>query len=100
MINSAYAMAASPVDDRSLILATGKKGPHVVVSVRDVGPGIDPAHLDRMFEPFFTTRSEGMGMGLAVCRAIVDDHGGRIRAENNPGRGAAFTFELPAVENG
>jgi C4-dicarboxylate-specific signal transduction histidine kinase len=68
--------------------------------VRDVGPGIDPAHLDRMFEPFFTTRSEGMGMGLAVCRAIVDDHGGRIRAENHPDRGAAFTFELPAVENG
>jgi C4-dicarboxylate-specific signal transduction histidine kinase len=100
MINSAYAMAANPVDDRRLILATGTKGPNVVVSVRDVGPGIDPAHLDRMFEPFFTTRSEGMGMGLAVCRAIVDDHGGRIRAENHPDRGAAFTFELPAVENG
>jgi signal transduction histidine kinase len=100
MINSAYAMASNRGDDRRMILTTGTTGPNVIVSVRDVGSGIDPDQLDHLFEPFFTTRSEGMGMGLAVCRTIVEDHGGRIRAENNPDRGATFTLELPAVENG
>jgi C4-dicarboxylate-specific signal transduction histidine kinase len=100
MINSAYAMASNRGDDRRMILTTGTTGPNVIVSVRDVGSGIDPDQLDHLFEPFFTTRSEGMGMGLAVCQTIVEDHGGRIRAENNPDRGATFTLELPAVENG
>jgi hypothetical protein len=72
----------------------------MVVSIRDVGPGIDPEHIEKLFTPLFTTRPKGMGMGLAVCRRIVEDLGGAIRAENHPDRGAVFTIELPAVDNG
>jgi signal transduction histidine kinase len=99
MINAAQAMASNRGDDRRLVLATRNKGHHVIVSVRDVGPGIEPDHLDKLFEPLFTTRSKGMGMGLAVCRGIVEDLGGSIRAGNNPDRGAVFTIQLPAVNN-
>jgi len=100
MINAAQAMAANRGGDRRLVLATRREGQHVVVSVRDVGPGIDPDHLDKLFTPLFTTRPEGMGMGLAVCRRIVEALGGTIRAENHPDRGAVFIIELPAVDNG
>jgi len=100
MINAAQAMASTLEDDRRLILATRREGPNVVVSVRDAGPGIDSVHMERLFEPLFTTRSEGMGMGLAVCRSIVEDHGGRIWGMNNPARGATFTIELPAAHHG
>jgi signal transduction histidine kinase len=68
------------------------------VEVRDQGPGIsDP---DRIFEPFYTTKADGMGMGLAICRSIIEGHGGRVRAENPAGGGAAVAFILPvqAVE--
>jgi len=100
MINAAQAMITNRGDECRLVLATRKKDHYVVLSVRDVGPGIDPDHLDKLFEPLFTTRQEGMGMGLAVCRGIVEDLGGQIRAENNPNRGAIFTIELPAVNDG
>jgi signal transduction histidine kinase len=100
MINAAQAMASNRGDDRRILIAARKDGPNVAVSVRDVGPGVDPDHHGQLFEPLFTTRSGGMGMGLAVCRRIVEDIGGRIRAENNPDRGATFTIELPAVTNG
>jgi signal transduction histidine kinase len=100
MINAAQAMAANRGADRRLVLETRRRGPNVVVSVRDVGPGIEPAHIDKLFTPLFTTRPEGMGMGLAVCRRIVEDLGGTIRAENHPDRGAVFIIELPAVDNG
>lgn len=100
MINAAQAMASNAGGDRRLILATRQKGSQVVVTVRDVGPGIDPDHIDKLFEPLFTTRLEGMGMGLSVCRRIVEDLGGRVRAENHPERGAIFIVELPAVDNG
>jgi C4-dicarboxylate-specific signal transduction histidine kinase len=100
MINAAQAMAANRGDNRHMVLATRRKGQDVVLTVRDTGPGIDPGHLDKLFEPLFTTRREGMGMGLAVCRGIVGDMGGSIRAENNPDRGAVFIIELPAVNDG
>jgi signal transduction histidine kinase len=100
MINAVQAIAANRSDDRRLVLATRRNGQDVVLSVRDTGPGIDPGHLEKLFEPLFTTRPEGMGMGLAVCRGIVGDMGGSIRAENHPDRGAVFTIELPAVNDG
>lgn len=100
MINAAQAMAANRGADRRLVLETRRRGPNVVVGVRDVGPGIDPDHIDKLFTPLFTTRPEGMGMGLAVCRRIVEDLGGTILAENHPDRGAVFIIELPAVDNG
>jgi len=67
----------------------------VWVAVRDAGPGIPPDQLDRVFEPFFSTKSGGMGMGLAIARSIVEGHGGRIIVENNPWGGAHFAFTIP-----
>ncbi|MGA9724168.1 MAG: ATP-binding protein [Candidatus Binatus sp.] len=68
------------------------------ISVSDNGAGIDPAVATRLFEPFVTTKSEGMGLGLLVTRSIVESHGGRIWATPNPDRGATFTFTLPVAE--
>jgi len=64
--------------------------------VRDSGPGIDPGHLERVFEPFYTTKTSGMGMGLSICRSIIAAHGGRLWAEANGPRGTIFQFTLPA----
>ena len=68
----------------------------VLVAVRDSGPGIDPEHLDLVFKPFHTTKPSGIGMGLSICRSIIDAHGGRLWAEANRPRGAIFQFTLPA----
>jgi signal transduction histidine kinase len=68
----------------------------VLVSVRDSGPGLPPATIENLFDAFYTTKSGGMGMGLAICRSIIDAHGGRILAEANEPRGAVFRFILPA----
>jgi signal transduction histidine kinase len=66
--------------------------------VSDTGPGIDPAHVSRVFDPFFTTRDEGTGLGLAIVHAIVEAHHGRVEIETHAGRGSTFTFVLPAEE--
>ena len=70
----------------------------VLVAVRDFGPGIDPEHIKGVFEAFYTTKSRGMGMGLSICRSIIDAHGGRLWAEANESRGAVFQFTLPSHE--
>lgn len=70
---------------------------YVIVSVQDSGTGIDLQHADRLFEPFFTTKPEGMGVGLSICRSIIDAHGGRVWAENNAGYGATFLFTIPVI---
>ena len=67
----------------------------VRVTVRDSGSGVDPDVLDHIFDAFHTTKPGGLGMGLAIARSIVEAHGGRLRAENNPDAGASFTFALP-----
>jgi C4-dicarboxylate-specific signal transduction histidine kinase len=100
LLNAAQAMASNRGDDRQVVITTRVIGPNVVVSVRDIGTGIESDRFDRLFEALYTTKAKGMGMGLAVCRSIVENHGGRIRAENNPDRGATFTIELLAVTNG
>ncbi|MBI2932047.1 MAG: PAS domain-containing protein [Planctomycetes bacterium] len=79
--------------------ATAPEGPSrdgVLVEFEDNGPGISPEHLGRGVDPFFTTKPKGTGMGLAIARKIVDEHGGTIIAENMPGRGAKFRVWLPA----
>jgi signal transduction histidine kinase len=68
--------------------------------VRDSGPGIDPSHLERVFDAFYTTKSSGMGMGLSICRSIIAAHGGRLWAEANEPCGTIFQFTLPAVQVG
>jgi two-component system sensor kinase FixL len=99
--NGCDAMDERSSEDRVLLLrAARQNGDLVQVSVADNGSGIDPAELERMFEPFVTTKSTGLGLGLAVCRTIVGAHGGRIWATNNADRGAAFHFTLPAIGTG
>jgi len=75
-----------PPDSRALIDAK---------VVRDSGPGIDPAHFERVFDAFYTTKPEGLGMGLSICRSIINAHGGRLWAEANEPRGTVFQFTLP-----
>ena len=68
----------------------------VCVAVRDTGPGLRPESLPRLFEPFYTTKPDGMGMGLSICRSIIEAHGGRLWATRCEPRGALFQFTIPA----
>jgi signal transduction histidine kinase len=96
VLNAAEAMRETASDPRRLNVVTSKKDDlYAEVSIRDTGPGIDKTVADRLFEPFYTTKSGGMGMGLAISRDIVKSLRGEIRAVNNPDRGAAFTFTVP-----
>jgi signal transduction histidine kinase len=70
----------------------------VAVSVTDSGPGIKPEHLNRVFEPLFSTRTVGIGLGLSVCQALVEANQGTIEVQSEPGKGATFTFSLPVAE--
>lgn len=70
---------------------------YVVVTIQDNGPGIAPQDLERVFDAFFTTKEKGMGMGLAICRSIIDAHGGMLRAFSGRSRGAVFVFTLPVM---
>ena len=76
------------------------KGDCVRLSVQDTGVGIDPSHMDKLFEAFFTTKSAGMGMGLSVSRSIIESHHGRLWATPNDGPGATFSFSLPCKPDG
>jgi len=80
--------------------SAGTVGPHVLVTVRDTGPGLEPLALERLFDAFFTTKPQGLGMGLAISRSIIQAHGGRLWAGANVPRGAVFSFALPIREAG
>jgi PAS domain S-box-containing protein len=96
LLNACEAMGSSDVGARNLSISTEQNHTGVLVAVRDSGPGIYPAHLQRIFDAFYTTKSSGVGMGLSICRSIVAAHGGRLWAEANKPRGAVFQFTLPA----
>lgn len=82
---------------RELLIASRSEAPgEVVVAVKDAGVGFSPEGAERVFEPFYTTKAEGLGMGLAICRSIVEAHGGRLWASASEPRGAVFQFTLPA----
>lgn len=101
VLNAVQAMSDGTPAMRELRISTQANSANgVLVSVRDSGPGIGPESLDRLFDPFYTTKSAGMGMGLAICRSIVEEHGGRIWATANIPRGAAFHFALPSAAKG
>jgi signal transduction histidine kinase len=81
---------------RELLISTGGNASNgVLVSFRDSGPGLDPKSLDRLFEALYTTKAQGMGLGLAICRSIIEAHGGRMWAGANEPRGAIFQFTVP-----
>ncbi len=96
-INAIQAMAHVAQDQRLLTIGTRASEGRIQVVVNDAGPGIDDAHLPKLFDSFFTTKSNGMGMGLAICRSILEAHGGAIEAGNIEGGGARFAFLLPAA---
>jgi signal transduction histidine kinase len=78
---------------QQLELRTEQTEDYVIFSVTDQGQGIK--ELDKLFQAFYTTKTEGMGLGLAICRTVIENHGGKIWAENNPQGGASFHFRLP-----
>jgi PAS domain S-box-containing protein len=98
ILNAAEAMGSVEAGVRELSISTEQDQTGVRVAVSDSGPGIDPAQLDRVFEAFYTTKSSGTGMGLSICRSIIDAHGGKLWAEANEPRGALFQFTLPGAE--
>jgi PAS domain S-box-containing protein len=100
ILNAVEAMGSVEANPRDLLISTEQDQTGVLVAVRDSGPGIDPSHLDRVFDTFYTTKSSGTGMGLSICRSIIDTHGGRLWAEANEPRGTIFQFTLPAVHMG
>jgi signal transduction histidine kinase len=96
VVNACDAMADNKTGDRGLTIATSSddKG-FAQVSVNDRGSGIPDSVRERMFQPFVTTKSAGIGLGLSICRSIIEAHGGRLWAANNPDRGATFSVALP-----
>jgi len=97
LFNAMDAMRETPATQRIILVTTSNDPPHRVrVSVRDRGHGIAEARIDRIFESFFTTKSDGMGLGLSIARSLVAANEGRIWADNNPDVGATFSFTLPA----
>jgi signal transduction histidine kinase len=97
VLNAVDAMSTVIDRPRTLRISSVHQEPgSVLVSIVDAGSGLDPAHQDRIFEPFFTTKGHGMGMGLMICRSIVEAHGGRLWMTPNEPHGTIFQFTLPA----
>jgi len=96
IINAVEAMGGVRDGPRELLISTGQAEPGgVLVAVRDSGPGLAPATLEHLFEAFYTTKTTGLGMGLSICRSIIEAHGGRLWAEANEPQGAIFRFLTP-----
>lgn len=93
--NALEAADRLPLD---VTIATVDQGSFVEIAVSDSGPGIEPALLPTVFDSFVTTRAEGTGIGLSICKAIVEAHGGRIAVDNGPAGGARFSFTLPRID--
>jgi signal transduction histidine kinase len=95
--NAIQSMSGVEDGNRELHISTASIEPEgVCVVVRDTGPGLRSQSLPRLFEPFYTTKPDGMGMGLSICRSIVEAHGGRLWATSCEPRGALFQFRVPA----
>jgi C4-dicarboxylate-specific signal transduction histidine kinase len=98
IINAVQAMSGITDGIRELRISTGSTKEEVRVAVRDTGPGLSASNFQLPFEPFYTTKPSGMGMGLSICRAIVEEHGGRLWAGANEPQGALFQFALPPTD--
>jgi C4-dicarboxylate-specific signal transduction histidine kinase len=97
VINAADAMRAVSAHARVLEIRTARDNRHISVLVHDSGPGLTEASVRRIFTPFFTTKPDGMGVGLAISRSIVEAHGGHLNLKSNSGDGATFELELPVA---
>lgn len=95
IVNAADAMNSVTDRRRILRVASERQGSNAILSVQDTGPGITPEHLEKIFEPMFTTKGAGMGMGLWICRAIVESYGGQLKAWSRINRGSIFQIMLP-----
>src|SRR6201997_5170129 len=96
ILNAIDTMSLTDDGPRELTISTTmNESGAVVVTACDSGPGIAPGNIERLFEPFYTTKTSGMGMGLSICRSIIQAHGGRLWASANEPRGAIFQFTVP-----
>jgi len=98
IVNALEAMGADDEGPKELLISTGKAEPSgALVAVQDSGPGLEALMLERVFESFYTTKPTGFGLGLSICRSIIEAHGGRLWASKNRRRGATFQFTLPGA---
>jgi signal transduction histidine kinase len=95
--NALEAMTETPAPARKLAVSSQVEGGYVCVKVSDSGTGMDETTLENIFDPFFTTKSTGIGMGLAICRSIMEAHGGTLEASSEPGHGSTLTFSIPVA---
>jgi signal transduction histidine kinase len=97
LINAVEAMSGMSEGLRELLISTAKTDSEgVLVAVEDSGPGLATEDLERTFEAFYTTKPDGLGMGLSICRSIIEAHGGQMWAAANVPQGAVFQFTIPA----
>jgi signal transduction histidine kinase len=100
IINAVEAMSGMREGARELLIVTEKAESNgALVAVRDSGPGLDLKSVDRLFEAFYTTKVQGMGIGLTICRSIIEAHGGQMWAGANEPRGAVFQFTVPLEQD-
>ena len=99
MLNAFSAISGTGLDGaRRVVVRTNSiDESNVLVEVQDSGTGIAAEELESIFDPFITSKPEGLGMGLSICRSIIERHGGKISAANNPDRGAKFSISLPVT---
>jgi signal transduction histidine kinase len=96
IVNAVESMSTLTEGPRELKISSARDAPDsVLIAVRDSGPGLTPEDFERAFQAFHTTKPDGMGLGLSICRSIVEAHGGRLWATANAPRGAIFQFTLP-----
>lgn len=96
--NATAAMERNEPSNKHLEITLQVSKDHAVVTVRDSGPGFDPAIKEKLFKPFVSTKRDGFGIGLTLCKSLIEKHHGRIWAEDNPDGGAVFAFSLPIVK--